>query len=367
MPKSQRMQYAQSIKSLDLNKIVRQDDGSIVLNAGAFKVGNYEHLGFEVPLPGINYNDIIIGRLEEKTAVDMLPQFEGLPLTRGHVWIENLQDRKQYSVGSVIANAVLENDIAMTRIVITDADTIAKIEAKKYNELSIGFDYLVRDVRGQMEGVDFLIEDVKLNHLALVEEGRAGVQARLYNHAKSKELNMAKVTIGGVDYDVPEEVANHISNIDQKLSGSQSEFKKVNDANSRLQAQFDAVKKEQDKNTVQTKAVELATAHAEFSKRMDAMGVKFEKPLGQYDAISEMKSALTAKGHEFKADAEDVYIEALFDIVSKQTEPSSKLAEMQFEKTVVTTGVGQYAAAAEDIDASNAASKGYFFGKGESK
>ena len=121
-----KMQFAQAT-TIDLNKVKRQNDGSIVLNAGAFKVGDYDHWGFEVPLDGVQYNDPLIGRLELSEAQKILDKFEGLTLTQEHKWISTLQDRQNLGVGTVISNAALEGDLAMTRIVITDPMAITKI------------------------------------------------------------------------------------------------------------------------------------------------------------------------------------------------------------------------------------------------
>ena len=359
-----KMQYVQTSK-LDLNKIKRQSDGALVLTAGVFKVGDYEHLGFEVPLSGVNFNDLVIGRLELAEAEKMLDQFEGLPLVKEHRWIETLNDRKELGVGAAMANAVIDGNIGMTRIVITEPASIAQVEKGEYQELSIGFTYNLEDVRGKVDGVDFLIKDVELNHLALVKEGRAGKEARLYNHAKHKELNMAKVTIGGVEYDVPNEVAAHIAAGNPAQTGGETvekaEYEKVKAENTRLTAQFDALQQKKTDDDSMAKAVEIAKAHAEFSADLSKFGVNFDKPIGGYERTAVMRDTLATAGYTVKADADDVYVQAMFDVAKEQVsqKPASAIAGFELKKQdAVAQNYGE-------IQASNEASKSYFLGKGE--
>lgn len=363
------------ISKIDLNAVVRQPDGSIVLNAGAFKVGDYEHWGFETALTGAEYNKIYIGRIEQPEADKILNTFEGLALTKDHVWIEDLTTRKEYSVGAAIANAEMQGDIAMTRVLIDDAAAIAKVESGEYQELSIGFDYISVDVRGKVDGVDFLIKDIQLNHMALVKEGRAGKDARLYNHAKSKELKMAKVLIGGVEHDVTPEVAAHIASqatqLTQKGSDtvSKTEYDKIATQNTQLQAQVDTLAQQKGKDDITAQAAELAKNHAVFAKQMTDLGVDFQKGIGEYNKTDEMKAVLTKAGYTIPANpdaaAEAVYVQAMFDMAAqKPAQPSSAVQSMSFTKAPIQ---GSFGVGDNDIDHTNAASKAYFFGKGEAK
>ena len=365
MPRS-KMQYVQTSK-LDLNKIKRQTDGSIVLNAGMFKVGDYEHLGFEVPLTGVRYDDVLIGRLERKEADKVLDKFEGLSITQNHVWISSLDDRKDLGVGTVMSNAAIEEiegeEVAVARVGFTDPNTITKIETKEFQELSIGFTYYVDDVRGKIDGVDFLIRDIELNHLALVKEGRAGKQARLYNHAKHKELNMAKVTICGVEYDVPNEVAAHIAAGNPAPTGGETvdkaEYEKVKAENTRLTAQYDALQQKKTDDDSMSKAIQIAKEHAEFSADLFKFGVNLDKPIGGYERTAVMRDTLAAAGYSVKADADDVYVQAMFDVAKSQVNQGSEVSEFTFKKQDAV--VQHYG----EIEASNEASKSYFLGKGE--
>ncbi len=354
--------------SIDLNKVKRQNDGSIILNAGAFKVGDYDHWGFEVPMDGIRYNDPLVGRLELAEAEKMLDKFEGLTLTQEHKWIASLQDRQDLGVGTVINNAVLEGDLAMTRIVVTDPVAITKIENGEFNELSIGFEYTLVDVRKKVDGVDFLIKDVDLNHLALVTKGRAGKEARLYNHARHEEFIMAKVTVDGKEYDVPNEVAAHITaqaavitKGDDKIDKAQ--YEKLSTDHTKLKAEFDALNQNKEKDNTQSEAIKLAKAHAEFSADLEKMGVKLDKSIGEYDPTAVMKDVLTKAGYTIAAEDDNpIYIKAMFNVVKSRASNESAIAGFSIPKTEITA---DSFTTQSDVQGSNAASKAYFFGKGE--
>ncbi len=362
-----KMQFAQTT-TIDLNKVKRQSDGSIILNAGAFKVGNYDHWGFEVPLSGVEYDDPLVGRLELDEAKKVLDKFEGLTLTQQHKWIDSLQGRKDFGVGTVINNAVLEGDLAMTRIVVTDPTAITKVETGEYNELSIGFTYTLVDVRNKVDGVDFLIKDIELNHLALVIKGRAGKEARLYNHARHEELIMAKVTIDGKDYDVPNEVAAHINAQTVVDKGGnkvdKAEYEELKTKHTTLKAEFDALNQNKEKDDSKAEAIKMAKAHAEFAADLKKLGVDFDKGIGDYDAHVVMKEVLTKAGYSISADDDNpIYIKAMFNVVKSQHSKIETSAVATFGLPKTEIGATSYGVQS-DVQGSNAASKNYFFNKG---
>ena len=363
LPERGKIQYSQVI-AIDLNKIKRQSDGSIILNAGAFKVGDYPHLGYETPFRNVDFDEILIGRITKEEASKILDKFEGLCLLKNHHWVDDLAQRKELSVGTVLTNAKLETieaeEIAMTRVVVADGDSIAKVESGEYNQLSIGFTYIAEDVRDKIDGVDFLIKDIELNHMALVKEGRAGDKARLYNHAKHKGLNMAKVKVDGKDYDVPQEVAEHISALGAN-SVEKSEFEKVKAENERLRGSYDALKQKAGENETVDKANEIAKSHFSLVADLQKLGISFDKNIGEYDRVEVMKDALTKAGYSIKADANADYVEAAFDVAKSQVKVESVVAGFTLPKTDASTAQSSYS----EIEAAKEASKSHFFGKGE--
>ena len=221
--------------------IYRLQDGSLILQAVPF-IANQDLLyyAYEVPTeelleqklrwdvdhgdPSIKADEIawntpLIGRLTMDAAENMCDQFEGLPITDGHTHVEPGR-REEVAVGTFLQDAVLDGMKVRCRALLYSAPVIVKVDANG-SELSIGGDGFLaaNDNRGKAGEPDFFIQRINLNHVALVEEGRAGPEARLLNHKaslanqppKKKDSQMKTIIINGVAHEVPDAVADEFA------------------------------------------------------------------------------------------------------------------------------------------------------------
>lgn len=102
--------------------------------------------------------------------------FEGLPVLLGH-HVESAEDpQKEYRVGSTGTDAAWHAPYLDLTIFVTDADAIRDIEEGKAKEISCAYLYEPDFTSGEYGGraYDFVMRDIRGNHVALVEEGRAG-------------------------------------------------------------------------------------------------------------------------------------------------------------------------------------------------
>lgn len=102
--------------------------------------------------------------------------FEGLPLLMGH-HVESADDpQKEYRVGSSGTDAEWNAPYIDISLFVTDADAIRAIENGKAREISCAYLYEPDFTSGEFEGqaYDFVMRNIRGNHIALVEEGRAG-------------------------------------------------------------------------------------------------------------------------------------------------------------------------------------------------
>lgn len=102
--------------------------------------------------------------------------FSGLPLLLDH-HIEDAEDpQKEYRVGTVGTDARWEAPYVRASLVVTDAEAIRAIEDGSMRELSCAYRYDPLWEAGTFEGVeyDFIMSNIRGNHVALVAEGRAG-------------------------------------------------------------------------------------------------------------------------------------------------------------------------------------------------
>ncbi|MFL4498458.1 DUF2213 domain-containing protein [Weissella sp. MSCH1] len=105
----------------------------------------------------------------------------GKPITNDHpseaVTSENI---KQYGVGMTMNDAAIVDNKLAVSMTITDSDTIRDIQNGK-RELSIGFATDISPEQGTYNGetYDRVQRDIVINHVAIVDKGRAGSSVAL--------------------------------------------------------------------------------------------------------------------------------------------------------------------------------------------
>lgn len=126
----------------------------------------------------------------EKTAKD----FEGMPVKLGHEWVE--PSKRDLRVGAISGEVRLEEPYLIADIKIYDKDAIEAITGRNIVELSPGYTAKYAAESGEYAGeqYDFMQQDIKYNHLAIVENGRSGKEVKINdeNSIKQGEINMKK-------------------------------------------------------------------------------------------------------------------------------------------------------------------------------
>ncbi len=112
---------------------------------------------------------------------DSLASFAGKPITDDHPAERvTAANAKKLMIGTMTGTGVQEDGTVKAPIVIYDADAIDKIERGGKRELSLGYRVELDETPGEWDGCpyDAVQRKIRINHLALVRTGRAGV-ARL--------------------------------------------------------------------------------------------------------------------------------------------------------------------------------------------
>lgn len=116
---------------------------------------------------------------------DSMATLENRPVTDGHPYPGKLdaKNTKQFAVGNLVKSPV-KNDIYLdTRMMVTDQTAIDKImrEDSPVREISCGYECKMVKESGiyQGERYDERQTNIVYNHVAIVDKGRAGPQARL--------------------------------------------------------------------------------------------------------------------------------------------------------------------------------------------
>lgn len=292
---------------------------------------------------------------EEAFSADSLASFDLVPFTNDHPagGLVTADNAREYQRG-MVQGPRQDGDRVRATVLVTDAETIAAMKAGKL-ETSCGYwaDVIAEPgVTPQGERYDARQTNVRGNHVALVDAGRAGPSVRVRVDSLNADLvvsdskpigtpshtheTMIKINIGGVQYEVSEQVAQAITRerndareaLDTSRTETKTALSNVEKITARAdQADSDVKKLKAELETAPTKALEQMKArHTLETQAEKALGAeaKFD---GKTDA--EIRRMVAESVLEQKFDGKsDVYVEAMFDLAcaradEKQAEPET--------------------------------------------
>lgn len=283
---------------------------------------------------------------EEVFKDESLASYQGKPMTLDHVFV-NSENAKEVVVGSVTGKAEPLGSSVVAPIVVYDNTAIQEAMAGNAKELSVGYsaildetpgwgdpttgEYVLKSDGDQFEApegwqeFDAIQRDIKVNHLAMVYRGRAGIaklnmdgeQENPYTTDvdinKEDKQEMIKIKLDGAqEFEVAPEIASHIEALNAKADTAIAE----RDA---LKAKVDAMPAEIEAAVAKAKAdadalaalIAVAAEAGVKADGLDAKGIKvaYVKEISGLD-VSEKS---------------DAYIDAAFDIAKE----SDKMAEVR--------------------------------------
>lgn len=252
---------------------VRLDNGYLRCDARITRTGVFSYRLAD----GSTRNELRLP--DEVFNADALGSFGLVPLTNDHP-AEALTSKntRKFSVG-VVSNVHKDENFVRANVVIQDDDAIADAEKGK-RELSCGYVCDLEDRAGVTRGIEGIPDGLKFdaiqrnirgNHVALVQKGRAGSQASLHLDSDDavqvedaapveqtkKGRVMTKITLDGLDFEIQEQTGKAVVRA----------LEKKDEEAASLKADLDAVKEEL--ATVKAKADE-ATEALEAEKKAHA-------------------------------------------------------------------------------------------------
>ena len=129
---------------------------------------------------------------EEVFSDDSLASYVGKPVIvthdAGYVTKDNVTDEE---IGTILEPGYRDGDKVRAKIVIHDVDSMKESGLK---ELSLGYNLDIDNTPGEYNGehYDAVQRNIRINHLALVAEARAGDSARLNIDSKDRDANSIK-------------------------------------------------------------------------------------------------------------------------------------------------------------------------------
>lgn len=175
-----------SVRSVDANGFMH------VAKSHLTKAMISPYYGHEIPggvEHGLDPDKIYYGLRDPEELKKSVPTWAGLPLHIEH-HIDSADDpQKGTRVGTVGDNVEWNPPYIDAPLTIWDQQAIDGIEDGSFRELSCAYRYDPEFKTGEYEGkpYDFVMRNIRGNHVALVEEGRAGPDVLVADHALIKK------------------------------------------------------------------------------------------------------------------------------------------------------------------------------------
>jgi len=269
---------------------------------------------------------------------DSLSTMEMIPITLHHPSEKTVNSKNFKKVGVGFTGNKITNDgvFIKTNLKINDQNAINAVENDNIQELSLGYSTVLVPESGEFNGehYDCRQTEIVYNHLALVDKGRAGPEARLHldsddavqedniNIDKKEKMmpDLVKVSIGSLNYDAAPEVKIAYETAIKRADIAETELKTKSNEVSTVQAKLDTANetielaKKEDPQLKIDEAVKtridlerIALTHLDSNTKLDGVSNKEIKKQCILKHFPESQKKLD--------DGNDIYIDARFDAV----------------------------------------------------
>lgn len=156
------------------------------------------YYGYEIPdckELGLDPDRIYYGYRSGEELEKAKDMFNGMPLLCIHKQDGAANPLKEHRVGSIGTTPVWDAPYLDNALVVTDAWAIEQINSGKLKEISCGYFFDPDFTPGEFNGVhyDFVMRNIRGNHVALVKEGRAGPDVYVHDAMPSKQRKVQKI------------------------------------------------------------------------------------------------------------------------------------------------------------------------------
>lgn len=334
-------------------------DGYLVGSLRCARTGLQSYLGSELGLPT---NDIIsVYRPESEVfSRESLASYANKPISDDHppVMIDS-DNWKQYGKGDIGSDVVRDGEFVSVSYKIMDGDTIAKVKAGKA-EVSMGYmaEIDFQDgVTPDGEPYQAIQKNIRINHLAIVDRGRAGPECRISDsnwgtspitkvlgdhNVDLKTLIVDGLTVETTDTGVAaiQKIADDKNLVVKQLADAKAEHETAINAK-------DAELAKKDAEIDALKAAKLSDAEidAKVQARSDLLAKAKSVADTDFTGLSDAdikKAAVVAKLGDAAIEGKtEAYIDARFDILVESADKSDPFANAMNDKQTTVTDNGQ--------------------------
>lgn len=228
----------------------------------------------------------------------------------------NAKNFKMYGKGFTADNAHSDGNNLRVDMTITDDDLINAIKNGK-QELSIGFMTEVVPQAGNYQGMqyDSMQRNIEINHVAVVERGRAGHSVRITGDSAvmteqekggNKHMETTKVMLDGANITVAAEDADTVTQANSSQASLKQQLKAAQTKVKQLQAQIEkaggsAADSKKAADSAQAKADALEANNKKLQAKIDSLNTdSIDKAVEAKLALVEQAKPLVGDSFDFK-------------------------------------------------------------------
>lgn len=232
---------------------------AIITNIGVFPYRNADgSITRELRHPDDVFDELSLESLKMKPIANEHPEN-----------IIDMSNIKDFQVGTLGSETRIDAYHVAVPIIITDKQTIEDVEQGRKRGLSAGYNLYLEDQAGNYLGTQYdkRQRNIRYNHVALVDRGRAGDAARIKmdsiikdttsayfigwdNKNKAKEENMPdliNIKIDEVDYQAEKEVVKSHKKLEKTVKDTELKIEEMKKEKDTIQAERDTFKSKVDK------------------------------------------------------------------------------------------------------------------------
>ena len=191
---------------------------------------------------------------DEVFKVDSLDSMKMIPVTNGHPQerLVSAENAKRLAIGYTGETVTQDGEFVLSNLMITDLASVKDVMERNRRELSLGYTVDLIPEEGSYNGqpYNFRQTNIKYNHLSIVDNARAGSEARIaLDSADAEEIlieeaNMAKrkVKIDDDEVLMEDNVAERVEQLLARIANLEAEKSRLAEEKDKLSAELSSIK-----------------------------------------------------------------------------------------------------------------------------
>lgn len=308
-------------------KMKQTPEGYIAGNAIVTRTGVFEYINAD------GTKRLELRHPDEVLKPESLDTLKLKPVTNDHPnEVVNVNNADKYSVGSIGETVIVEDGNIAVTFTVTNKDAVKAIQGKRKRELSLGYtlDLIQEDGVYNGEVYTHRQTNINYNHLAIVERGRAGRNARINMDGVAVQVvaeeteevsvmtdNLQAFRVDGLEYKASPEVVRYAEKQEALRLDAEKALVEAKSNLDALQAKLDEAvkaKKEAEAKVNSDAIASLVASHVELLAK--AGRVVNVDSLASKSAREVQEAVILAKNPNMDlSDKSDDYVSARFDAI----------------------------------------------------